>query len=475
MWSGLSSAITTALRLIIMGLLAWLLEPEAFGMIAAAVFFVDLGNIVYELGLGAAVVQRKEIDAIYLSTAFWASLAVGIVLTVLMVGASPAIAAYYRIPQVQSIVTALSLGFIITPLGLINRVILQRELDFRRVAFAEIGSVLVMGAISISLAWLGFGAWSLVWGTIAQKAAAVILLWWLVPWRPSVAWSAYAFRDMFGFGIYITGERFVNYLANNVDYLIVGRWLGKDALGYYSLAFQLMSLPLTRISLLVSRVMFPAFSRVQDEEQRFQRGYLSTIRYVALLSFPMLAVLFWTAPEFLTLLGGGDKWEPAILPLQIMCIAGMIRSVVSTVGSVLKAKGRPDIGFRWNLIWLVATAAGVFVGSRYGIVGVAWAITVITIIVTPFIQGITNKLINLSWRRYFAALQPAIIAVVVVSAGIGPIRLLTTVQLGWAPLPSLLINLAAGGLGYLLTLYFTGMLFEMRTLLGSVLHLDLRQ
>ena len=372
-WTGVASASTSLLRLAILAILARLLAPADFGLLTAATFFIDLSNIIHELGFSAAVIQKQETDDEVLSTAFWSSLGMGGGLWLLLTAASPLVAWFYRNPSVRPVLMVLAVTFVIAPLGLLQKVLLQKRLDFRRVALAEVGAVLAMGAVSIALAWQGLGVWSLVWGSIAQKIVEVVLLWLLHPWRPSRLWSRAAFGELFGFGANVVGERVANYLNGNLDYLLVGRLLGDAALGYYSFAFQVVTLPLTRISILVSRVTFPAFSLVQDEQERLQRGYLTTVRYIALLTFPLITGLFWTAPELLRLIGGGPKWDPAILPLRIMCLAGLIKAVVSTVGSILKARGRPDIGFRWNGAALAVTVVALLIGARFGIVGVAWA------------------------------------------------------------------------------------------------------
>ena len=468
-WSGISSGSTSLLRLGVLTILARLLAPTDLGLLAAAAFFVDLSIIIHELGLGAAIVQRQEIDDELLSTAFWSNLGMGLFLSLLLTAASPLVAWFYRDPRVQPVLMALSIGFVIMPLGLVHKVQMQKRLDFRRVAIAEVGGVLAMGSVSIVMAWQGRGVWSLVWGSIAQKAAEVVLLWLQQPWRPAFRWSRAAFRHLFAFGANIVGERIANYLNTNLDNLLVGRLLGGEALGYYSFAFQLMSVPLTRISIQVSRVTFPAFSLVQEDQERLRRGYLATIRFVSLLTFPLIVGLFWTAPELLGLIGGGSKWYPAILPLRIMCLAGMIKPVVSTVGSVLKAKGRPDIGFRFNVVTLAVTLVALLIGARFGIAGVAWAVTALSVILGPTIQTITNRLIGLSWPRYLRALYPALVGVVVMSVALALLRVLNAHALGWTQTGLLAVSVLCGGGSYLVAMQLTGALREALALVRDIL------
>ncbi len=179
-----------------------------------------------------------------------------------------------------------------------------------------------------------------------------------------------------------------------------------------------MTFPLHKISMMVTRVTFPIFSTIQDDNDALRRGYTKTVRYISLITFPLLTGMLAVAPEFIIVVFG-EKWAPIILPLQILCLAGALKSIGTTVGSVLLAKGRSDLQFKWNIITVIVVPIAVVIGAKnYGITGVASAITVMTILLFPIIQTITNRLIDLSMYEYMKAIYPSIIGSLVLLIGV---------------------------------------------------------
>ena len=227
------------------------------------------------------------------------------------------------------------------------------------------------------------------------------------PWRPSSQFSIPHFQELFSFGGHFMGSSVLNYVDSNVDYLVVGRMIGASALGYYTLAYNLITFPLYKISTIITRVTFPAFSIIQNDNQTLRSAYLKVVRYISMITFPMLAGMFVVAPEFI--LGVyGPKWTPMILTLQILCLAGALKSVGTTVGTILLSKGRPDIQFKWNILTVIVLTIAVLSGVKYGIEGVAAMVTISALLLFSIIQRITNKLIDLDMYNYFKAMYPAI-------------------------------------------------------------------
>ncbi|MFQ5905079.1 MAG: lipopolysaccharide biosynthesis protein, partial [bacterium] len=340
---------------------------------------------------------------------FWANIAGGLVLFGICTAMAPLAARFFKNELVAPVLIVSSIGLLISSFGVVHRASLLRRLDFKAVAVADIGSSFGYGTVSILLAALGFGVWALVYGTLFGSFVGVVLWWIGFRWRPSFSFSGQKFLDLFRFGANVMGTGIVGYCHQNVDYLVIGRRLGAFPLGIYTLAFKLVSLPLTKISYVVTGVTFPAFSRMQDDDARLRRGYTKTVRYISLFAFPVLAGLMLLAPQFVRVIYG-PKWLGAVIPLRIMCVLGMLKAVGTTVGSVLKAKGRPDIEFKYNLLLLVGMSLAVLTGSLHGIVGVALAVTLLVVIAFPMIQAVTNRLITLSFKDYLRSLWPAAFA-----------------------------------------------------------------
>lgn len=405
-WSGISQFSTQLYQFIVMIILARLLFPEDFGVIGMAVIFTGLVQTINELGLSAAIIQKKNINDNHLSTSFWISLGLGIFLCITTVAISSYIADFFKNELVGPVVSVLSIGFILGSFGVVHRSLLQKNVEFKKIAVTEISASVMSGTVSIILALFGFGVWSLVFGTILNNFTRIILLWKVCTWKPSMIFDLTSFKELFSFGAHVMGSQFLNYIDSNVDYLLIGKFLSATTLGHYNLAYQLSMFPLTRISSIITNVTFPTFSIIQDDNEKLRYAYLKVIKYISTVTFPMLAGLIVVAPDFIPIVFG-EKWTPMIVPLQILCVAGALKSVGSTVGTILLSKGRSDIQFKWNIFTAIVLPIAILLGIRYGIIGVATVITIMSCILILVIQKIVNNLINLNFSDYFKALYPA--------------------------------------------------------------------
>lgn len=415
-WSLASILVNRSMRFAVTLVLARLLVPEHFGLVGMAGMVIDIISLVNDLGLGAALIQRKELTEADRSTCFWVNSLLGAGLWVLTYVIAPWIALFFRNPLVTPIVRVMGLTFLIGPWGSIQYLLFTRELKFKRMMIAQTVATTGRGVVALSLAFAGFGVWSIVWGQLASTMIGIIANWMLHPWRPRWLVDRESFRVLFRFGRNVFGEQIVNYFRANSDYLVTGRLLGAASLGYYTLAYELPNLAVTYISQNITRVLLPVLCQVQDDAERLRRGYLTTISYIALATFPVLAGLSVAAPEAIVTLYGA-KWAPMIRPLQMLCASSLVISIVTTVGSVQRAVGRPDVGFKWNCFAFPMTLVAVAIGSRWGIIGVAASMALISVALSLSIQLITNRLIALPPRQFFGALAPAAGASAVMAFG----------------------------------------------------------
>jgi PST family polysaccharide transporter len=424
MWVSAIQLSRSGIQFIVTAILARLLFPEDFGTLGMAVIFISLISRLNSLGFSAALVQRKDITDDHLSTAFWSNFMFGAFLYLLAAGASPFVAAFFNNPKVQPLMMVISLSLIIGPVGMVHSTVLTRELDFGRNGLFQIGGTLIEGTVSISMALSGFGVWSLVWGDLVGAALTSIGKWFVVDWRPSFRFRLTCFKDLFGFGIYNTGVNLVNSGASNVDYFFVGKFLGPGLLGFYTLGFNLATFSFRKISMLVGRVTFPAFSRIQDNDGLMRKMYLKSVSYASLATFPVAAGLFAIAPDLIQVVYT-PKWQPALLPMQILCAVGMLKSAEVSVFAVYQAKGRPDLDLKLQGVYLAVLALGVLLGLAQGIVGVAAAVAVVEILFFIVRQYVVNRLIGLRFSSFWACLLPAALAsFVMVTLLEGYIRLL---------------------------------------------------
>jgi len=376
------------------------LLPEDFGLVGMVFVFSGVIGMFSELGLGAAVIQRKDVTEEHLSSVFWANVVTGLGLTILMCGLAPGIAYFYGEKPLIPITMALGTRFFISSFGIVQRTLFTKHLELKKIAVVEVVSMGVAGGVAILLAFKGVGVWTLVIHSILISTITVALFWLWSDWRPRWLFKWNRMKELFGFSFNLLGFRFVNYFNRNLDNLLIGKFLGSSALGYYDRAYQLMLFPLENISGVLSRVLFPAFSAIQDDLPKLRQVYLRATRYISVITFPMMMGLFVVAPEFIRVVFG-SRWEPSIFLLQVLCLIGLEQSISNTVGWIYLSQGRTDVMFKWGIFAVGVVAASFFIGIQWGVGGVAVAYAVANYLLTLPGFYIPFRLIKLSLGLFF--------------------------------------------------------------------------
>ncbi len=405
-WLGIAHVLGQVLRFGAMIVLARLLLPEDFGVVAMALIVTELVLQTGDLGFSEAIIQRKEVTPSHLSTTFWTGLALGIIFCIVTVAISPFVANFFGDEQVGPILSVSALAFVIAPLRTVHGALLRKRLQFFRFSIGEIGQGVTYVAVAVPLAFAGLGVWSLVLGNLASHLALAILRWILCRWHPSIMFSLKSLKDLWGFGINLTGSRAVHFVTQSLDFLIIGRFLTSAALGFYNLGYRITGFPKNALWMAVARVAFPAFSIVQDENERLRRGFTKSLTYLSLIVIPLFIGLAIIAPELITVVFG-QKWSPAILPMQILCIMAAITSISVTVEPLLRSKGRTDIELKFNLVKVALLVPAILIGVKFGILGVAAGISSVAVIIWLTRQIFANRLIGLTMKDYLTALRPA--------------------------------------------------------------------
>ena len=304
-----------------------------------------------------------------------------------------------------------ALVFIITPFGQQFQILLQKELQFNRLAGIEIIGSFTNAAVAIILAFGGMGVFSLIWGQLAGRLVRVLLLccWGWRRWRPALYFSIKDLKGYISFGLYQMGEKTVNYFNSNLDYLLIGSMLGAKALGYYTLAYNLILKPSTMINPIITRVAFPVFSKVQNDIGKLKRGYLKVLQLLSSVNFPMMAGLAVVAPLAVPVIFG-EQWLPSVILIQILTIVGLLRSTCNPIGSLLLAKGRADLGFKWNVALMITQIPGLYIGAKCGgTVGVAIAFAILMGIYSIFLYLVLIRtLVGPCVREYASSMWPSL-------------------------------------------------------------------
>ncbi len=456
-WSGAQQAMQQGLRFAFTILLVRLLTPADFGQVGMVLVFAGFAQLFSELGLGAAVVQRRELRPEHLDSVFWANIVAGAALTVLFAALAGPIAAFYELPSLRPLTLVVSLNFVIGSFRVVQYSLLQRAMAFRKLALVETTAVLLSGGLAVGLALAGYGIWSLVAQLLALSLCAAVLLWVVGDWRPSFSFRFRALRELFAFSINLLGFSLLDYGVTRASYLLIGKFIGAPALGIYSRADQLMLMPVTQVAGVISRVMFPALSAIQDQRERVKQIYLRAIRTISLLTFPLMLGLLVTARPFV-LVVMGEQWAEVVPLLQIFCLAGLTMSVGTTVGWIYTSQGRTDIMMRWGLLAGAVRIIAITIGLRWGIIGVAaaWVASGYLILWYPS-WSIAGRLINLRFPEMVRTLAGNFFCALGMAAAVFLLGL--AVPQSW-PLWLLLgVQVTAGAVIYIVL----ALLFRLRT------------
>jgi PST family polysaccharide transporter len=369
-WSIVSRSGRLVLTFVIGVILARLLSPREFGLVAMITVITSFAAIFSELGFSAALVQKQDVGETHLSSVFWLNLGAGLVLTLLFVAGAPLIARFYQEPMLAPLTMLIAMNFVISSLNIVQNTLFTRSLNFQILAIVEICALAVAGAVSITMAYTGFGVWSLAVQSVIVSAVTALLLWLLSDWRPSLLFHWAAIKDLLGFSVNMFGTKVLNYWVRNIDYLLIGRVLGSNPLGIYNRAYDIMLFPLVSVSRVLSRVMFPSFSIIQEDKGRVSSLYLKITRTIALITFPMMLGLFVTVEPFVLTVFGA-QWAAMIPVLRILSLVGMPESIGTLTGNLYLSQGRADLEFKVGLFVKINVILGIVIGLRWGIVGVA--------------------------------------------------------------------------------------------------------
>ena len=452
MWNYLSFASGKVLILVTMAVLARLLTPEDFGIVGFAAVAVAYLAVLKDLGLGAAVIQRRDDIEESAQTVYLLNLVSGAILTTVTALSAPLVANFFNEPLVTPILRVLSFTFVLNAIGAIHIVLLKRELNFRRKLIPDIGRAAVKGAVSIAAAVAGAGVWALVWGQLAGVLAGVVLSWVAIPWRPRYEFHRGLVRPLLRFGVplMITDIQYTIWL--NLDYVIIGRMLGDVALGVYTLAYRLPELLIQSIWRVMAQAMFPFFSKIQHRGDLLRKGFLATVRYSQMVIVPLCLGLLITARPAVEVVFG-DQWHAAIPVLQVMAVFSLVGSIGVNVGDVYKAVGRPDILAKLSALEIALLIPALIVGARYGgIVGVGWGHAAVALVDTCVRLAVARRFVGAGFRDVFRQMVPALKAGAgLAAAALGTLWLTDDL----VPLLQLFLTAAAGTLAYGAVLYRT--------------------
>lgn len=363
------------LRLGTLMILARLLEPNDFGLVGMVTAFTGVLAIFRDFGLSSAVIQRADISEEQLSTLFWINIIVGVALGAIAFALAPAIAAFYREPRLVSVTAAIAAGFVVNALGVQHGAVLQRAMRFTAISIISTVSLIVSGAVSILMAKAGFGYWALVAMTLILPLITSIGSWITAAWIPGGFHRNIGLRSMMHFGGTLTLNSTVVYVTNNLDKVLLGRYLGVDALGIYGRAYQLVNIPIDNLNTAAGEVAFSALSRIQHDAIRLKNYFLKGYSLLLAMTIPATMICALFAGDLISVLLG-PRWHAAIPIFRLLAPTILAFAIVNPLGWLIYSLGMAGRGLKMALVIAPLMIVSYSIGLHYGAKGVALSYSV---------------------------------------------------------------------------------------------------
>jgi O-antigen/teichoic acid export membrane protein len=445
-WKATSQIVGQFGRMIVAVLLARLLAPRDFGLANMVLVFSSLVLVFSDLALGAAIVQRKALSETDRATAFWTSIGAGTLFMLLLMAASGPIASFYGEDEVRPLLLVLSTTFLISSIATTHEALLVREMEFRAAEIRTMIGMLCGAAAGVVVALEGGGPWAIIAQQVATAVVTTTLLVIRSPWRARLAFSRASLRDMGGFSGFVLGHRLLYYVHRNADNLLIGRFVGASALGVYALAYNVILIPFSRLATPVQQVLFPAFSRLQDQPERIAALWIRTTRLVGALSIPALCGLVVVAPDLVPVVFG-DRWDDAVPLIQVLAWVGLLQSLQTLNTEILTARDKTATVFRFSLVFFAAHMTAFVIGLQWGVTGVAVAYAISSTLVEPILTWVTARSLSISAWRVVGSLGGVATASIVMAAVCYELRAVL-IGAGVGELGRLVLVAAAGLLVY---------------------------
>lgn len=414
-WTGFSQAAKIFVQLGSLVILARLLPPNDYGLMAMASVVVNFAMLLRDMGTSAAIIQRNELKDETICTVFWLNLTLGVGIALAVSASATTIAEYFGAPRLSYVLYGIALTFPLMGGSAVHQALLERRSQFRSVSLIEVSAstLSLLGAICGAVA--GLGVFSLVIQSLVNAIVSSIGLWVASAWRPKLLLNMKELRGLIGFSGNLTAFNIVNYFSRNADGMIIGRALGATVLGAYSMAYKLMLFPLQSLTFVASRALYPVMSRQQARLADMATLYLRAVRVIAMVTAPLMAGLFVLRGPFVDF-AFGEQWRSVVPILAWLAPVGFIQSIVSTTGTVFMARGKTHILLRLGVMSAFLQVGAFVAGVRWGVTGVAACYCLANIVNAFPCLIVTMRQLEASPLRLVSAVSPAICSALVMAA-----------------------------------------------------------
>ncbi|RMD45128.1 MAG: colanic acid exporter [Aquificota bacterium] len=415
-WTGVSTLFGSLSQILKIAILARFLSPDDFGLMALAMVVIGFTQTFADGGVSNAIIYKQDIDKKQLSSLYWFNVFIGFFLFILILIITPLFSSFYGEEELKKIIPIIGITVLLQSFSFQFRALFEKELRFDLLSKAEVLSKFLSLLFAVFLAYEGYKVYALVYSFVLMVLSEVILVvfYGLKIHRPSFYFS---FRDILffvRFGMFQLGERLTNYFTSQLDVILIGKLLGTDTVGIYSVVKQVVMRPAYLINPVITRVSFPIMSKFQNDIRKLKDIYLKTVKYVASINFFVYWIMIVLAPELIYILLG-EKWLPYATVFQLLSGYFMFRSIGNPVGSLILARGKPDVEFYWNIVMVFYISLWIVLGSIYGIIGVSFSLAAShLILITVDWYFLVRKMCKAEFFEYHREiLNPLIISSVV--------------------------------------------------------------
>lgn len=375
-------------------ILARLLLPEDFGLIAMLSVFIAVGQMLMDGGMTTSLIRTKSPDELDYSTVFVCNVFVSIIIYLFIFILSPHISAFFNQPILESIISVYALTFVIRAFIAVHIAKLTKEMNFKTQMKLQIPSTIIGAGIGVTLAILNYGVWSLVWLNLAQTIAFTVQTWIFINWKPKMIFDKDRFIYHFNFGYKMTLSGLLDTIYINLYSLIIGKFFAPSIVGFYNQAETMRIFPVKQIGTVMGKVTYPLFSKLEADAQ-LKNAYRTTMKLVLFMVIPVMFFLIVIAEDLFFILFG-EKWLPAVPFFQILAVASIVRPISSYNLNVLKVKGRSDLFLKIEIIKKIIGVISIVIALQFGILPLIFSVVVVSYISTAINMIFAGKLIGYS-------------------------------------------------------------------------------
>jgi len=395
-----------------MAVLARFLSPSDYGIMALILFVTTFAQMLSDFGLRVAVVQRKDVSPLELSSVFWINTAVGMVLTLLVIVFAPQISTLLGAPGLTGPLRQVSPVFLIGTLQGVSMSMLERRFDFRSIAMTDIFGGIAGALAAIVLVFMGYRVGAIVTQQLVFTIVGAVLVIYRARWVPQFVFSWQALKSLLGYGGYVALGSGMQFLSNQMDRPILSRAISPDALGYFAVANQVVLTPILIVVQAVARVLFPMLSSIQDDLARTRAAYLDILHAIMVIMAPICFGLVAVANPFVDVVLG-PKWHPVAILIALLSLRGLLVSYSRVNGALLSAQGQAKFQFRWSAFSMVVFVVTLLLAAPHGIEIAISAQLVATLVMAPAYGIMAMRRIKQGWGGVLLAMSRPIVSAIV--------------------------------------------------------------